>query len=321
MPIATKTDLANLALDLLGEPYLSDYEADVGTAADAVRLHIDQCIETVLEGHVWSFATRCATLVAKAADALVLSGDATTDGDGGPFTIEWEDLVDSGTLVNGKPKFKVDGGSDSIKVCYYTGTRWMLYWSGAAPMLNTTFYAAPGDEPSPDLASWTDTSDNSSYSTGYPIFTADYGSAYAPAWGSVFSLPADCLRVLKLDGTDIDIPQDRWEIQARFLFLRDALASAPVIHYIAKNPPVSDWPTTYTDAVSFLLAARLAPKIAQDRGLAADLTQKHEIALGKARSKDARETRSKENSGPRTLAARSSLVRARYLRGGPQPPY
>jgi hypothetical protein len=144
-------------------------------------------------------------------------------------------------------------------------------------------------------------------------------SVYAPAWGSAFNLPADCLRVIKLDCPDIDIPRNSWEIQGRYLLLEEELAEAPVIHYISKDPPVDEWPTTFTDAVAFLLASRMAPKLSQDQGLANDFLQKHEMALGKARSKDARETRSNENFGPRQLAARSGLVRARY--GNSHPPY
>jgi hypothetical protein len=142
---------------------------------------------------------------------------------------------------------------------------------------------------------------------------------YAPAYGSAFNLPADCLRVIKLDGPDIDIPRNRWELQGRYLLLEEELAEAPVIHYVTNNPPVDEWPTTFTDAVAFLLASRMAPKLSQDQALANDFLQKHEMALGKARSKDARETRSNENFGPRQLAARSGLVRARY--GNSHPPY
>jgi hypothetical protein len=137
-------------------------------------------------------------------------------------------------------------------------------------------------------------------------------AVYAPAYGSAFNLPGDCLRLLKIDGWDIDAPRQRFEILGRFLLLEATLAEAPVVHYIASTAPVDEWPTTFTDAVCFLLASRLAPKLAQDQRLAADFLAKHEQALGKARSKDARETRSKENHGPRQLAARSGLVQARF---------
>ena len=62
MPLADLTAISNLALDYLGEPYLTTYTSDTTVAAQTCRLHLPQCIETVLEGHVWSFATRCSQL-------------------------------------------------------------------------------------------------------------------------------------------------------------------------------------------------------------------------------------------------------------------
>lgn len=215
MPLADLTAVSNLALSHLGEPFLTDIDTDTGTTAEAVRLHLPQCIDTCLEGHVWSFATRCATLAA-----------ATIDEDNPP----------------------------------------------------------------------------------------------APSYGSVFDLPGDSLRLIKVNGLDLDAPRQDFEIKGRFLMLVETDADAPVVDYITANAPVPDWPTTFTDAVAFLLAARLAPLLTQSQPLAAQFLQAHEIALGKARSKDARETRSNENHGPRALAARSGLVNARFSTSA-LPPY
>jgi hypothetical protein len=236
MPLADITAIANLALSHLGEPFL-DSDSDQGTTADAVRLHLPQCTETVLESHVWSFAT---------------------------------------------------------KTAYLTQAGAFLPTAG-----NVGFYGTVGDffEPSED----------------------DPETPFVSQFQSLFLLPEDCLRVLKLATYDIDIPRNRWEIQGRYLLLEEKDAAEPLCHYIGAEPPVPTWPTTFTDAVAFLLAARLAPLLTQDQRLAADFLQKHEMALGKARSKDARETRSKENHGPRHLAARSALVRSRY--GATPPPY
>lgn len=236
MPIADFTTIANLALDHIGEPYLADMDLDSGTAAESVRLHFPQCVETVLEGHVWSFATRSVYLT--------------------PASSFFDSSSDQG------------------------------------------FYSDTGDYFLPD------TDDESPVSSGFK---------------SCFWLPADCLRLVKIQGEDIDIPRNRFEIQGRYLMLEESDAVAPLVDYITKDPPVTDWPMTFVDAVAFLLASRLATKLTQDPNLSGSFLQKHEQSLGKARSKDARETRSKENSGPRMLAARSSLVRARY--GKINPPY
>lgn len=212
MPLANLTAVANLALDHLGEPYLTDYATDTGTTADAMRIHLPQSVETVLEGHVWSFATTSTELEAAA-------------------------------------------------------------------------------EVPPGL------------------------------YGSAFDLPNDCLRVIRINGIDLDEPRNDFEIRGRLLLLLEADATAPVIDYITNSVLSSpnDWPTTFTDAVAWLLASRLAPKLAQDQAMAGEFLRLHDMALGKARSKDARESRSKENFGPRQLAARSGLVRARF--GSNLPPF
>ena len=238
MALDSLTTVANLALDHLGEPSLDDWEEDIGTTADSVRLQLPQALNTCLEGHAWSFATR--TTYLKQSDAFYPpSGDT-------PFQ---------------------------------------------------TADADPGDWLEPATST-------------QPIDTAH---------GTVFDLPADCLRVLTLSTSDFDIPQNLFAIQGRYLLLRDTDAPEPILRYIASDPPVDEWPLTFVDAVAFLIAARIAPKIAQSADLEAKFTQLHEIALGKARSKDTREVKSRENFGPRQLAARCSLVRARY--GPTSPPY
>ncbi len=526
MPLADLNAVCNLALDLLGEPYLGDYLTDTTTAAAACRQHLGPCVETVLEGHVWSFATRCSRLTAvpvasttaslttgstagdsalvwtaaaagpagneisvtiAAADPLAVSVAVSTaakgksiiitppgrpgtytvtgslgpnatgpvsnvavprpsthpgtpqwssDGEGShPATGEWKTLyvgwmvapatasleeiapkanyhasgnVSLGSLVTTRSA----GGTLSSYVLFEAAglTKWIRLgdgyddrgeteieedtwlwinpkaagtnWKGGlgaqwfasgdtdwAHILEYRVDAAitgawRGVGKNPEASSWTPFSP----ATGTPSFEAfvadsaadvrdevllnssasglltvslpagttgsgrvtpvsatylaggsSTSSVFAPAFGSAFNLPDDCLRVIKLDGDDPDRPQNRWEILGRNLLLHEGNAEAPVIHYITMDPPVDEWPTTFTDAVAWLLASRLAPKLAQDETLANGFFQKHEIALGKARSKDARETRSRENHGPRQLAARSGLVNARY--GNSRPPY
>lgn len=240
MPLADNTAIANLALSHLGEPFLSDIDTDLGTTADACRLHLPQCRETVLEGHVWSFATRTMFLV------------------------------------------PVDG--------YLPVTGNIGYWATLGD------YVQPSATPDSDLP-------------------------FVSEFSSLFTLPEDCLRILKICTGDIDIPTNRFEVQGRYLLLDNGdTDTEPLVHYIQNNPPVTSWPTTFTDAVAYLMASRLAPLLTQNPQLAGQLFQQHEIALGKARSKDARETRSKENNTPRGMAARSGLVNSRFNNNA-LPPY
>jgi hypothetical protein len=62
MPLASKTDIANLALAELGARRITSYESDTTTEAKACRLHMDHVIDTLLERHQWNHATRAVSL-------------------------------------------------------------------------------------------------------------------------------------------------------------------------------------------------------------------------------------------------------------------
>lgn len=426
---ASLTEVANLALDLIGEPYLADYATDTGTAAEAVRLHLPHCLAALLEGHAWSFAAATAELSAlpmTTAAATLATGTAAANN-----ALLWtaNTLGPSGNSLSvaiGSPSYPfalaTDGFAITVTPAYVAVTiAGTLTSDGTTPIAlqasyplytvnppRPSFAYIPNEIPVDEISwnptlskwylsfsdgpsEWTSTADvatpdliptgawhtstnphawkPTSPATGTPAMTllctpaadlitasaaeevisllvtvSNYNGSdgtgslatasgslaggvigiYAPAWGSAYNLPEDCLRLLTIDGADIDAPQTRFEIQGRALLMPYADA-APVIRYITASPPVTSWPTTFTDALTQLLAARLAPKLTQDGNLAAALAGSHELALGKARGKDARETRSAENHGPRQLLARSGFVQARFgglppaASGGPLP--
>jgi hypothetical protein len=97
----TSTQIANLALDLLGEPPLTDLETDTSTTAETVRLHYNHTLEVLLEQHHWAFGTAPANLLpldeARAATATlnptgtnndILITAAATGPDGNLLTAE-----------------------------------------------------------------------------------------------------------------------------------------------------------------------------------------------------------------------------------------
>lgn len=64
----TKTQIANRALDLLGQSsVLTDLDTDTGTAAKALRRHYDEARKAVLQAYPWNFATKRASLSALSA--------------------------------------------------------------------------------------------------------------------------------------------------------------------------------------------------------------------------------------------------------------
>lgn len=316
MPTANKTEIANLALDLLGEPYLVDFLTDTGTTAEAVRLHLDLTVESVLEGHVWSFATRCATLAAVVPTHATAILDDDPDREGS-----------NAILLTAKTPGRA-GNAISAEILKPPGQAALTVTVAGtgitikATAASTGAHVVAALNATPASAALVTASNSGGQAGGGPVValprTPLNGGVVAAAYGSAFALPDDCLRLLKIDGADIDVPRHDFEIHGRALLLVEESAAPPVVHYIT-NQPGRLWPTTFTDAVALLLASRLAYKLTGTPQLATDLLQKHEVALGKARSKDARESRSNENHGPRQLAARSAFVRARY--GKNQVPY
>lgn len=61
----TKTQIANRALDLLGQSsVLTDLDTDTSAAGKALRRHYDETRRAVLEAYPWNFATKRASLSA-----------------------------------------------------------------------------------------------------------------------------------------------------------------------------------------------------------------------------------------------------------------
>ena len=61
--MASKTDIANMALSRLGETQISDFTENTPNAS-AVRLHYGTVLDSLLRMHNWNFATARATLTA-----------------------------------------------------------------------------------------------------------------------------------------------------------------------------------------------------------------------------------------------------------------
>lgn len=62
MPIASQTDLCNLALAELGARRITSFESDTTVEAKACRLHLSQVRDSLLETHQWDFATHRSAL-------------------------------------------------------------------------------------------------------------------------------------------------------------------------------------------------------------------------------------------------------------------
>jgi hypothetical protein len=381
--ITTKLQAANLALDIIGEPYLATFET-LGTTGDAVRLHFDPVFEQVLEGHIWSFSTKTAILAKTVESAGTSKNLATATVSGDTVTITTSTahgLVvgsyvtiagianSAGVTPNGVRlvtavasttsfTFALVGASGTLTPhlgqIVYAGVTYPIASmspSGGvlAIILVNTAHGITGTNLSGAVISGTIStitaangtvtiSSISGASNQLNIATAPAGGSFNnssvftfvratmvgpivykvpanPNWLSSYDLPASCLRVIRIIGDDRDIPVNLFEIEQRQLLLMDEFSDElPIIQFITNDVDVSMWSSTFVEAITLLLASKLCIRLTQDVQLAALLLQRHEVALGKARSKDSKETRSNENRGARQMAARSELVRSRYSR-------
>lgn len=137
-------------------------------------------------------------------------------------------------------------------------------------------------------------------------------------WEAGYPLPSDCLRLREIDSLDVDLPEMRFKIMGRHIFLQTDEDTIDVF-YTVNNPAIDLWPANFANAVAYGMAVSVATSLSKK----ADVIQRARMAFkeaeGEAKSKDARESASKENNTPRQIALRSGLARSRY--GSTPPPY
>jgi hypothetical protein len=104
-----------------------------------------------------------------------------------------------------------------------------------------------------------------------PLF--EYSSAYA--------LPNDCLRVIRLSDRDA-----QFKIEGRKLF---CYLSEAYIQYVKKETDTSKWDNYFIEALSYLLASKLAYPLVQSTSLAGSLFAQYEQIVKKAMSFDGQE--------------------------------
>lgn len=138
-------------------------------------------------------------------------------------------------------------------------------------------------------------------------------------WATSWTLPSDCVRLIRIVGWDTNNPIRDFAIESRQLLVNGA--DAVNIVYVSNAKPVPYWPALFVDAVAYKLASNICAAINKSIELGnAMLERLEKLALPAAQTADARESLSGENFGPRALASMSALVNARFRADG-RPPY
>jgi len=289
----TPTQIANLALNQIGEPSLVALDTDVGTAADSARLHYDLCLQMLLEDHNWNFGRKQATLFPYAFDGVFTA----TNGDTTALAITQISRTAAQAV------YFATSGTDPNEI------DWTFTYDIEA---GTWEVETTGDE----TYSFTGTTPDS-----WPLgtFTGDDGeivvtapAAFAP-WPFAYLLPTDNVRFTAIVREPVTTGL-RFELIDGFLLTEIGMETH--IQYVSGD--TTAFPARFTEALYLLLASKLAKTLAQSEALSQSLLQQHLMALDMAKLKDTRETDSGENNGPRNLISRSHLVRARFRsHGGP----
>lgn len=125
-------------------------------------------------------------------------------------------------------------------------------------------------------------------------------------YSGAYQLPSDCLRILDING-------EPWSEKAEFFDLngRQLLSDLGEIYlrYVKWEDDVSQWDTLLADVVSVKIAMKVARQITTDGVSAEDLERIYRRRLEDARTVDAMEVGSGENSPMERLLARSPLTK------------
>ncbi len=126
-------------------------------------------------------------------------------------------------------------------------------------------------------------------------------------YGHRYQMPSDSLRLLEVNGSDIDLLGNFWKLEGGFL-LTDA--ETVEILYVARCEDTGLWDSLFSDAMVIKLAIRLAETLRGGTGLDEKLSAEFErLAAPLARRTDSNEDRPRESLLPwnsRFIAARGA---------------
>ena len=273
--MATKTEIANLALTHIGGRQLTNVDTDTSQQALVAKQWFVLAAQEALKSHPWNFAIeRTRSTVAFTA----LSGAALADNGSGLFRV----TATGHGLVNG----------DRILMRDVEGIE--------SP--NAQWYVTRIDNDNFDL-------DDSTYAAGYTSGTGEFTKIPKFDWDFQHALPSGCLRVLKINGESGGLKDDSddFSVEQGFILCNSETANITFIEDLSASP--TSWPSDFVNAFSFLLASYIAQNLTGPAGQAQGLRQLYDAQIAPmTKTRDAREGRK-----PRTLPfGDSQLLQARY---------
>ncbi len=273
--MATKTEIANLALTHLGARQLTDVDADTTPQALVARQWFVIAAQEALKSHPWNFA------IARERS-----------------TVTFTALAGAALADNGSGEFRVTAVAHGL----VTGDRIQMREVDGIVSPNGQWYATRIDADNFDL-------DDSVYAAGYTSGTGEFVKIPKFDWSFQHTLPTGCLRVLKINGDSGGLKDDSddFSVEQGLILCHSETANITFIKDLSASP--ASWPSDFVNAFSFLLASYMAQNLAGPAGQAQALRGMYEAQIAPmVKTRDAREGRK-----PRTLPfADSQLLQARY---------
>lgn len=249
----TDIQIANLALSLIGGKEI--------TALDATTQQGRVCLkwfaptrDEVLASHPWNFATTRARL-----------------------TLTW--LAFSGVAF-------ADNGAGLIRATYAahgltTGQRIHIKLVEGVPNANGTWYITVIDPNTFDLQA-------SAFSGSHTSGTGSWLAAPLFGWDYKYPLPADCIRVNKINGHEgNEEDSSPYAVEAGTLLCND---DSILLSYIYQHVTYAAWPQEFINAFAALLASYIATELALSSNKGAELRKQYEGMISpQAKKRDARQ--------------------------------
>lgn len=264
----TSVELCNVALAHLGEARIAALAEDTATAR-ACNLHYLPTLHEVLRSHRWNFAIKRAALTTT---YTTITG-AVTAGGLIEITKATHGLA-TGTRINLKD---VGGVTNAIG-------QWLVTSTGANTFtLNDSLFAG-------------------TYTSGGSFVVIP-----AFAWDFRHALPADCLRVLECNDSEVgDWISEEWLIEGRDLLTGTETVNLVYVRSLTADEDLTD--PLFSQAFGLKLAVALTETIRGSTGKTGELLGAYQsITAPQARRVDANEGRRRKGM----LALNSRFIRAR----------
>lgn len=254
----TETEIANLAISHIGGRPLVALSTDTNNYAQSCRKWFDAARDECLGAHPWNFAMKRHR--AETPYIALLGGSAVANS-AGLFLIQY---IGHG-LVTG----------DRVEISQVEGT----------PNANGQWIVTRVDDDSFTL-------DGSTYLGTYTPSTGRFVKIPVFGFSRQFALPSDFISVRKVNGYEGNEEDSKpFSIEGNLLLMDcDTLEMT----YTFREETTTNWPQTFINAFSFLLASYIAQDLTGPAGQALQMREYYEkVFLSKAMGRDARQGKGK----------------------------